>query len=117
MWHRLLNKQLLVIILSIFLTGGLFWSLHDTSIQSLLSCSSEDFVGHEKSHTYSHDDLTEQLGKMLTWRKDRLASLSKDNRRTIEEFLVSSDSRTKMTVDNFQRILDMLALKIVLIPK
>jgi hypothetical protein len=100
-----------IIILSIFLTGVLFWSLDDTSIKSLLSCSSDHIVGHEKSHTHSHDDSTEQLGKMLTWRKDRLVSLSKDNRRTIEEFLVSSDSRTKMTVDTFQRILDMLLSK------
>jgi hypothetical protein len=100
-----------IIILSIFLTGVLFWSLHDNSIQSLLWCSFNDFVGHEKLHTHSHDDLTEQLGKMLTWRKDRLASLSKDNRRIIEEFLISSDSRTEMTVDTFQRIPDMLLSK------
>jgi hypothetical protein len=89
LWHRLPNKQLLIIILSIFLTGVLFWSLHDIRIKSLLSCASNDFAGHEKSHTHGHDDLTEQLRKILTWRKDHLSSLSKDKRRTIEEFLIS----------------------------
>jgi len=117
LWHRLPNKQFLIIILSIFLTGVLFWSLYDIPIKSSLLCSSNDFAGDEKSYTHSRDDLTEQLRKFLTWRKDRLASLSKDTRRTIEEFLINSDSRTKMTVDNFQKILDMLGLKIVLIPQ
>ncbi len=71
----------------------------------------------EKSHIHDPDDLVEQLRKILTWRKDRLTSLNKDNRRTIEAFLKKPDSRIEMTLDKFQQILDILDLKIVLIPQ
>ena len=85
----------------------------------MLSYSSSDFAVHESSRIHrSHEDLREQFRKMLSWRKNQMASLNKDNRRAIQEFLTTkSDSRTRMTVDKFQQILDMLDLKIVLVPR
>jgi len=71
----------------------------------------------KNSHTDDPDDLSEQLRKLLAWRKDRMPPINKNNARIIEEFLTSSDSQTKMTLDKFQQILNVLDLKIILIPK
>ncbi|CAF1319401.1 unnamed protein product [Rotaria sordida] len=115
--HCLLNKQFLIIILSILLTGAAFWLLHTTSMKFLLSCSSNKFSIHRNSRIYNNDDLSVQLKKILPWRKNQIKSLNEDNRRAIEEFLTDSENQTKMTVNKFQQILNMLDLKLVLIPR
>ncbi|CAF0832561.1 unnamed protein product [Rotaria sordida] len=83
----------------------------------LLSCSSNKFSIHRNSRIYNNDDLSVQLKKILPWRKNQIKSLNEDNRRAIEEFLTDSENQTKMTVNKFQQILNMLDLKLVLIPR
>jgi hypothetical protein len=117
MWYRLPKKQILIIILSVFLAGGLFWSLYNIPFEFLLSCSSSDFFVRQNSPTYNHDDLSEQLESFLRWRKDRIASLNKDERQVNKAFLTNPDSQSQTTMDQFQEILDLLDLKIVLIPR
>lgn len=73
---------------------------------------------HSRSHHQNRDDLGKQLRKMLPWRKNQMASLDKDTRRVVEDFLSSgSDFRSKLTIDKFQKLLDSLDLKIVLVPR
>lgn len=85
----------------------------------MLSCSSSNLSVYEISRIHrNNDDLREQLRKILTWRKNQIAYLNKDNRRAIQQFVTTdSENQTKMTMDKFQQILDILDLKIVLIPR
>jgi hypothetical protein len=85
----------------------------------MLSCSSNNLAVDESSRIHRNDDdLREQLRKILAWRKNQMACLNKDNRRAIQQFVTTdSENRTKMTMDRFQQILDILDLKIVLIPR
>jgi len=85
----------------------------------MLSCSSSNLSVYEISRIHrNNDDLREQLRKILAWRKNQMAYLNKDNRRAIQQFVTAnSKNRTKITMDKFQQILDILDLKIVLIPR
>ena len=76
-----------------------------------------DFLTHEKSTVNGSEDLSEQLRKILFWRKEQFTALNTDARQILEEFITDSDGRSQMTLKQFQRILDMLELKIVLIPQ
>ena len=76
-----------------------------------------DFLTHGKSTVNGSEDLSEQLRKILFWRKEQFTALNTDARQILEEFITDSDGRSQMTLKQFQRILDMLELKIVLIPQ
>lgn len=76
-----------------------------------------DSLLHRKSSLNNSDDLREQLLKILFWRKDQFINLNKESRYLIEQFLTDSNGQPMMTLANFQRILDMLELKIILIPQ
>lgn len=76
-----------------------------------------DSLLHRKSSSNNSDDLREQLLKILFWRKDQFINLNKESRYLIEQFLTDSNGQPMMTLANFQRILDMLELKIILIPQ
>ena len=110
-WHCLPNKQFLIILLSIFLTGVFCWSLNNNAILSI------DSLPHRKSSLNTSEDLRDQLQKILFWRKDQFIGLNKESRHLIEEFLTNSNTQPTITLENFQRILNMLELKIILIPQ
>ncbi|CAF1231703.1 unnamed protein product [Rotaria magnacalcarata] len=112
-----LKKNLLIIILSILLVAIFFWFQRNTPVKTTLSCPSNTFSLHKNSRSYHGDDLNQQLRKFLPLQKAHIQSLPKNKRRTIEAFLTNSKNRTKITVEKFQQILDMLDLKILLIPK
>ncbi|CAM4922978.1 unnamed protein product [Rotaria socialis] len=116
-WYYPLKKNLLIIILSILLAVILFWPQRNTTVKTTLSCPPNTFSVHKNSRSYHRDDLNQQLRKILPLQKDHLQSLPKSKRRTIEAFLTNSKNRTKITVEKFQQILDMLDLKILLIPR
>ncbi|CAF4436077.1 unnamed protein product [Rotaria socialis] len=116
-WYYPLKKNLLIIILSILLAVILFWPQRNTTVKTTLSCPPNTFSVHKNSRSHHRDDLNQQLRKILPLQKDHLQSLPKSKRRTIEAFLTNSKNRTKITVEKFQQILDMLDLKILLIPR
>ena len=109
-----------MIVFVILLTGVFYLSLQEfSSTKSKLKWSSGDSSVYISSRTQpSRDDLGKQLRKLLPWRKSQMASLDKDTRRVVEDFLSSgSDFRSKLTIDKFQKLLDSLDLKIVLVPR
>jgi hypothetical protein len=63
------------------------------------------------------DKLTEQLRHILIKQNDRMAYLNKINKHTMEKLLRHSDRRTKMSVEQYQRLLNMLDLKLVVLPR
>ena len=83
------------------------------SVESLRPCpSNESILPRTAAH---HDDVKEQLRKILTWRHDHVATLSKTTRRTIKAFL--GNSQSKMSMDTFEQMLDTLDLKLILVPR
>ncbi|CAF0996135.1 unnamed protein product [Adineta steineri] len=117
--HYLPNKQFLIILFTVFLAYASCRLFYDsTRNKTIASSSSDSSVNIQSRIQNDRDDLNKQLRKLLLWRKTQILSLDKENRRAIEEFLITnSDGRTKMTVDKFQKILNMLDLKIALIPR
>ena len=101
-------RWLIGLLLLLCLTGAFLWSISDSAI---LPFSTTQF------NASSNDELSAQLRKFLLWRSDRWSALSKSNRRLIEEFLRQSDTRAKISLDKFQRLLELLDLKMILIPR
>ncbi|UJR36887.1 hypothetical protein I4U23_029600 [Adineta vaga] len=113
-------KQILIVVLVIFLTGVFYWSLQAPSqTKSKMTWSSGDSSVNVNSRSHhTRDDLGKQFRKFLTWRKNQLAALDKHSRQLVEDFISSgSNIRSKMTIEKFQKLLDMLDLKIVLVPR
>ncbi|CAF0810448.1 unnamed protein product [Adineta ricciae] len=118
--YSLPKKQFLIIIFVIILTGAFCLSLQEfSSTKSKLKWSSGDSSVYINSRSHqTRDDLGKQLRKLLPWRKSQMASLDQDTRRVVEDFLSSgSDFRSRLTIDKFQKLLDSLDLKIVLVPR
>lgn len=94
------SKAILIILLSICLAGVLLWSYSGTSSLSKRA------ILPKKISKYHSDELSDQLRKYLTWQKDRLILLNKNSRRIVDEFLTQSANRTKLSIDRFQRIME-----------
>lgn len=112
-----MNKQFLIVILIILVAVIISRSFQNNAKKPPLFKSTNNSPSLKNSRMYHHDDISEQLRKILPLRKDRIQSLSKNRRRIIESFINNLRNRTKMTLEKLQTIMDILELKLVLVPR
>lgn len=100
-------SRIFIAIFLLFLTGAFLCSISSTILPFSMS----------NVNSSSNDEIGEQLRKFLLWRSDRWSMLSKTNRRLIDEFLRNSEIRSKTSLDKFEQILEILDLKMILVPR